>query len=139
MSAGRPSEYDPAYCERIIELGEGGASIAEMAYELGCCKNTLTAWANANEEFLNAFTRAKMASQVWWERKGRAGMEKSGSEFQGNIWSRNMAARFPDDWREVKGAEITGKNGAPIQTETKIDVSSLSDETLRELAKLPVE
>jgi len=139
MSAGRPSEYDPAYCERIIELGESGASIAEMAYELGCCKNTLTAWANANEEFLNAFTRAKMASQVWWERKGRAGMEKSGSEFQGNIWSRNMAARFPDDWREVKGAEITGKNGAPIQTETKIDVSSLSDETLRELAKLPVE
>jgi transposase-like protein len=110
----RPSLYDPAYCERVIELGEQGASIAEMAYELGVVKNTLENWAAEHEEFLNAFTRAKLASQVWWERKGRAGMEKSSSEFQASVWSRSMAARFPEDWREVKGTELTGKDGGPI-------------------------
>ena len=71
-----------------------------MAFELGVVKQTLHHWAEAHPEFLDAFTRAKLASQVWWERKGRDGMEKSSSEFQASIWSRSMAARFPEDWRE---------------------------------------
>lgn len=108
MTAGRPSSFDPAYCDRIIELGNGGASVAEMAYELGTTKQTLHNWCEAHPQFLDAFTRAKLASQVWWERKGRTGMEKSSSEFQGNLWSRNMAARFPEDWREKKELEHSG-------------------------------
>lgn len=115
MPAGRPSSYDPAFCERVVELGDMGASIAEMAYELGVSKPTIHTWAETHEEFLVAFTRAKLASQVWWERKGRTGMEKSSQEFQASIWSRSMAARFPEDWREVKGTELTGSNGGPVQ------------------------
>lgn len=108
MSGGCPSSYDPAFCDRIIELGEQGASVAEMAYELGVVKQTLFNWSERHGEFLDAFTRAKLASQVWWERKGRSGIEKSSSEFQGNLWSRNMAARFPEDWREKKELEHSG-------------------------------
>lgn len=117
----RPSDYDPAFCDKIIELGNEGASIAEMAFELNCAKNTLNNWAEQHPEFLNAFTRAKLASQVWWERKGRVGMEKSSSEFQASVWSRSMAARFPEDWREVKGTELTGKDGGPVETVGKIE------------------
>lgn len=140
MTAGRPTDYDPAYCDDIIKLGESGASVAEMAYELGVVKQTLFNWADAHPEFMDAFTRAKLAAQVWWERKGRAGMEKPASEFQGNVWSRSMAARFPDDWREVKGTELTGKDGAPIQTanNSKIDVAGLNDEQLRALASIRI-
>lgn len=112
----RPSDYDPAFCDKIIELGLTGASVAEMAFELGVTKPTLTNWSNAHPEFLAAFTRAKLASQVWWERKGRLGMEKPSNEFQASVWSRSMAARFPEDWREVKGTELTGKDGGAIQT-----------------------
>lgn len=118
---GRPSTYDPDYCEKIITLGEQGASIAEMAFELNVCRNTLKAWAAEHDEFLTAFTRATLASQVWWERKGRSGMEKSSSEFQASIWSRSMAARFPDDWREVKGTELTGKDGGAIETVGRVE------------------
>ena len=131
MPAGRPSDYKPDFCDRIVELGAQGASVAEMAFELGVTKPTLTNWAEAHPEFLSAFTRAKLASQVWWERKGRDGMEKSSSEFQASIWSRSMAARFPDDWREVKGTELTGKDGGPVQQEMTIDPASLPDEVLR--------
>lgn len=115
----RPSEYDPAYCERVLELGAGGASIAEMAYELGCCKNTLNSWAEKNPEFLTAFTRAKLASQVWWEKKGRDNLGTSG--FQQAMWSRSMAARFPEDWRETTRNEQTGKDGGPIENVQRIE------------------
>ncbi len=136
----RPSEYKPEYCDKIIELGGTGASVAEMAFELGCVKQTLFNWAGQHEEFLDAFTRAKLASQVWWERKGRAGMEKSAQEFQSSVWSRSMAARFPDDWRETVRSEQTGKDGGPIETEakTKLDVSGLTDEQLRAVASIRV-
>lgn len=124
----RPTDYDPAFCERVIDLGNTGASIAEMAFELGVCRNTLKTWAKEHEAFLTAFTRAQLASQVWWERKGRTGMEKSSSEFQASVWSRSMAARFPDDWREVKGTELTGKDGGPVETKvTRIELVAPDD------------
>ena len=72
--------------------------------------------------------------------QGYSDLEKPASEFQGNVWSRSMAARFPDDWREVKGTELTGKDGAPIQTanNSKIDVAGLNDEQLRALASIRI-
>ena len=125
MPAGRPSDYDPAFCARAIELGESGASVMEIAYELGVCRNTLSNWAEQHPEFLKAFTRARMASQVWWERKGRDGMEKPSQEFQGNIWSRNMAARFPEDWTEKQKQDVS-HSGELNHKVTRIELVGIS-------------
>ena len=35
--------------------------------------------------------------------------------FNASVWSRSMAARFPEDWRENKGVEVTGANGGPVE------------------------
>ena len=114
----RPSDYRPEYCQRVVELGKLGASVVEMASDIGVARATIEAnWPAAHPEFLEAFTLAKQESQVWWERKGRENLEKP--TFQASVWSRSMAARFPHDWREVKGSEITGKNGGPIEVSTK--------------------
>lgn len=110
---GRPSEYDPAYCERVIELGKQGLSVVEMACNIGVSRATLeTNWPAAHPEFLEAFTRAREESQAWWENAGRVGM--AGKNIDAAIWSRSMAARFPKDWREVKREEHTGADGGPI-------------------------
>lgn len=110
---GRPSDYDPAYCQQVIDLGKLGASVVEMAHEIGVSRNTLeTNWPAAHPEFLEALTRAREASQVWWEKTGRSNLATSG--FQSSMWSRSMAARFPADWREVSGRELSGPNGQPI-------------------------
>jgi transposase len=108
MPAGRPSSYLPEYCQRVIELGETGASIVEMAYELDVSRPTLEEnWPAAHPEFLEALNRAKVASQTWWERKGRSNLEAQ--SFQASMWSRSMAARFPDDWRESKNLNHSGE------------------------------
>jgi hypothetical protein len=115
----RPSLYDPAYCERVIELGQGGASIVEMAHALGVVKQTLYDWEKAHPEFLDALTRAREASQVWWEVAGRVGLVAD--KFNASVWSRSMAARFPKDWREVKGTELTGADGGAIETLQRVE------------------
>lgn len=109
---GRPTKYDPAFCDRVVELGMQGASKTEIAFELGVVKNTLENWAAEHPDFLRAMTRAKEAEQVWWEREGRQNLKTQG--YQSSMWSRSMAARFPDEWRESTKNEVTGANGAPL-------------------------
>lgn len=117
MAAGRPSEYRPEYCERVIELGRLGMSVVEMASEIGVSRTTLeTSWTAAHPEFLRALGLARECSQAWWESMGRSNliMNKDAGTFQASVWSRSMAARFPKDWRENKGVELTGKDGADL-------------------------
>ena len=46
---------------------------------------------------------------------------KCENSINASIWSRSMAARFPRDWREVKGTELTGKDGGAIETVGKVE------------------
>lgn len=112
VMAGAPTKYKPEYCEAIIELGVQGKSVTYMAGSLGVHKDTLYEWIKEHDQFSDAFTHAKALSQMWWEDRGQQGMEKGASEFQGSIWSRSMAARFPDDWREVKARDHTSSDGS---------------------------
>lgn len=70
---------------------------------------------------MEAFTQAKAFSQAWWEKVGREGMFESpgGMKINASIWSRSMAARFPHDWRENSKHELSGLNGAPIETKNE--------------------
>lgn len=95
---GRPSGYNPAYCERVIELGREGKSKVQMAADFDVSKQTLLNWADAHPEFFDALTRAATLAQAWWENAGQVGLVAD--KFNGNVWSRSMAARFPEDWRE---------------------------------------
>jgi hypothetical protein len=130
MAGGRPSDYRPEYCEQVIEFGKLGLSVAQMASRLDTSKQALLRWVEANQEFRNAMEVARSHSQAWWEEVGQANliMPKDSGSFQGSVWSRSMAARFPDDWRENKGVELTGKDGADlnlsvtfVQPEAKAD------------------
>jgi len=116
MAGGRPSDYRPEYCEQVIELGRLGLSVAQMASRLDTSKQTLLRWVEANPEFRAAMEVARSHSQAWWEEMGQANliMPMGSGSFQGSVWSRSMAARFPDDWRENKGVELTGKDGADL-------------------------
>lgn len=113
-SSGRPSLYDPAFCERVIEMGHEGYSKAQMAVELGVVRQTLDTWTQQHPEFLDAVSRALDAAQTWWETEGRKGMW-AGKQFNAAVWARSMAARFPGDYSERQKLELTGANGGPIQ------------------------
>lgn len=121
MPAGRPSDYRPEYCDLVISLGNDGKSFAQMAAACGVSKQTMTAWINAHEEFLTAMELARTLSQCWWENIGQENIvSMPGSTLNSGVYSRSMAARFPDDWRENKGVEVTGAGGGPIKSESTV-------------------
>jgi transposase-like protein len=115
---GRPSLYDPVYCEKVIELGKLGKSIEQIASNLGIGTRTLFSWKDAHEEFRHALDEAKEYELDWWENIAQNMMieSKEGDKLNSSIWSRSMSARFPKKYRESTKTEITGADGAPLVT-----------------------
>ncbi len=112
MPAGRPSLYDPSYCERVIDLGKAGKSQVQIACALDVDPKTLRDWAEKHEEFSLALTRAKAHEQDWWETAGQQGL--TADKFNSAVWSKSMSARFRDDYTERTKQEHSGPDGGPI-------------------------
>ncbi|WDI91931.1 hypothetical protein JH280_11335 [Xanthomonas campestris] len=104
----------------MVRLGKEGKSVVQMACAIDVAKSTLYLWAETIPEFSDAFTRAKQWAQDWWETQGQCGL--TADKFNAALWSRSMAARFPEDYQERKGVELTGASGAPLEVVTKVVV-----------------
>jgi hypothetical protein len=93
---GRPSDYDPKYCEEIIEYMGQGFSKEAFAGHISVSKQTLYNWMASHKEFLDAVNRAEEKCRVFWEELGIQ-MVLAG---QGNAttWIFNMKNRF--NWKD---------------------------------------
>jgi transposase len=113
---GRPSLYDPAYCEKVVELGRLGKSVEQIASHLNLSLRVMYKWRDEHEEFMHAMEDAKQHEQAWWEEQAQAYMveNKESDRLNASLWSRSMAARFPKKYRESVKQEITGAEGAPL-------------------------
>ena len=71
MPAGRPSKYDPAYCEQAIEHLSEGYSITTLAAKLGIGISTLYDWRKQFPEFAEALKQGEEQCKHWWEDQAR--------------------------------------------------------------------
>lgn len=114
MSAGRPTDYRPEYCERVVELGKLGKSWTQIAAELDVAKSTLYLWKDTYPEFSDALNASRGYAQAWWETIGQAQMVAPIPGFSANLWAKQVSARFPDDYTDKSKQEISGAGGAPL-------------------------
>ena len=117
LGMSRPTLYRSEYCEQAEELGAQGKSLAQIGAAFGVARVTLHAWADSYPEFAKSLARARDLALAWWEDAGQTGMWQSpeGEKLNPQLWSRSMAARFPDDYRESNKVELTGKDGGALQ------------------------
>jgi hypothetical protein len=98
MPAGRPTKYDPAYCEQVIDHMRDGASLTSFAAEIGVSRASINVWMQANPEFLEAVEVAKAKCAAWWESVGRKLAENGGGNATLVVFGlKNMSAH---DWCE---------------------------------------
>lgn len=110
MEKGRPSKYNSAYCNEVIQHMAEGASLTSFAADIGVCRDTITEWVSKHPEFSVAVKKGKAKCAAWWERQGRLGAT---GQAQVNptlviFGLKNMAG---DDWRDRKDVDHTSSDG----------------------------
>jgi hypothetical protein len=120
---GRPSDYDPIYCQMLIKHMEDGLSFESFGGVAKCSKQTLYRWIDAHPEFSDAKKVGETACQFWWEKTGKDGLHnetiKDGDgmtitkSINSTIWIFNMKNRF--GWRDKQKDEDDEK-GRPTSS-----------------------
>ena len=110
---GRPSSYNPIYCEQLKELMSKGYSYEAFAGSIGVCKQTLYNWEENHQEFLDAKKEAFAACQFYWETLGMKGVEGTVG-VSASIWIFNMKNRF--GWKDRKEIDNKSSDGSMTPT-----------------------
>lgn len=141
----RPSKFKPEFVQQAEKLCRLGATDIEIADFFEIDARTLYRWKGENEEFCQALKAGKGFSDERVERSlfSRAtGYEHDevdirvigGEVIQTPIrkfyppdttaaifWLKN---RRPEEWREVKGFELSAPGGGAIKTETTVTLTA---------------
>lgn len=94
---GRPTKYDPRYCDEIEEFMGQGFSQAAFAGKIGVNEDTIYEWKKVHPAFSEATKRGVAKSQLFWERLGLEGTTGV-RDFNVVAWIFNMKNRFK--WRD---------------------------------------
>ena len=126
---GRPTKYRPEFCEQVIECGEQGMGLAEMASELDIHYSTFQAWQDEKPEFSEAVKEARRQSQAWWERQGRLATFGGVDGFNATSYIFQMKNRFREDWADRREMDHSNTDGSLRPTRIVIEAVGLDDET----------
>lgn len=66
-AGGRPTKYDPAYCQQSIDYMADGYSATAFAGHINVSFSTLKLWMEEHPEFSAAIKVARSKSAAWWE------------------------------------------------------------------------
>lgn len=132
--AGRPSEYDPIYCEMLIDHMSKGYSYESFAGKIGKVRKTLYNWEADFPEFLHAKNVGLEKNLFFWEEAGIEGMHNQTikdemgmtvtKSINATVWIFNMKNRHK--WRDKSSDEIREENG-------ERPLKDLSDEELAQI------
>lgn len=127
---GRVSHYDPAWCEKVIELGNQGQSFAQIARELGVSRSMLYRYIGENPAFKDAMEHARDLSLAHWETKVAAACTDRTANH--NLLAFMMTNLFPADYRMRRDVSVTDNGMTPQAARQR--GRSLSRDELLEMA-----
>jgi hypothetical protein len=104
---GRPSKYDPAFCETAEHILSEGYSEAVLAGELGVCIDTVTEWKKVHPDFSASIKIGRAKGARVWEDRLKALAERNEGNATGIIFG--LKNRQPDAWKDKTEVDATVK------------------------------
>jgi hypothetical protein len=139
----RPTKFKPEFIEQARKLCKLGATDRELADFFGVTEKTLNNWKLESDEFLQSLKSGKDEADDRVERSlfARAiGYEHDDTDIrvvEGRIVETPIIKHYPpdttaaifwlknrrkDEWRDKVTQELTGPNGKPIETITRVEL-----------------
>jgi len=126
---GRPTKYSPKFCQAVIDYGEDGLSLTQIAAKLDVTRQTLYTWIEQHPDFLDAIEHSRTKSQAMLEQvlfEAALGQR----EVNTSLLLRTMQCRFPQHWtpsQHVTKEETVTVNSTGLQSlQDKIDAMAHS-------------
>ena len=113
---GRPTKYSAEVGEVVFDLMDDGLSVVQVARKLNVSRSTIYKWAEDNSDFSDTLTRAREASEAFWEDKFINLMQSRASDSSQSLIKLYFANRFK--WSENdQAAESENATPKSIQVE----------------------
>jgi transposase-like protein len=109
----------------------GGLSAEAAAAKIGIGARTLFTWQQQHPEFQQAVQEGRHQALLYWEQRAIAIANGKAGNAQLVTLALKNRSRAASGWHhDIQKTELTGADGAPIQTEVKttIDASTLAPE-----------
>lgn len=126
----RPSKYDPAFCDMVIEAMREGYSLTGFAGQIGVARSTIGEWMNEFPDFSAACNAGKATRTACWEGRANKVGQSGGGPGTAQIITFMLKNNAPDEYREKVDHTVAGPDGGPVRSETttKLDLSDLSQD-----------
>ena len=97
---GKPTLYRDSYCQKLIEWGAQGKTMAFLCTQFNIDRDTFSNWLNERPEFKNAYEISKMSSQNYYEQLALDHLIEGKDEPKMNNghFKTLMAANFKEDY-----------------------------------------
>jgi hypothetical protein len=135
---GRPTDYRPEMCGKVIAAMATGLSLDAAAAEIGISPRSAYKFQREFPDFAQAVEQGRALSLAFWERRAIAvASGQAGNAAIISLGLRNRS-RSASGWHEAVRTEHSGPDGQPMQVEQKstIDVSALNSVQLHQLRDL---
>jgi hypothetical protein len=110
---GRPTKYDPAYCQQMVDFCAQGYSITAFAGHIGLSRECLTKWGQEHPEFLLAIKQAKTIAAKKYENIALRQLE--GELTSGQALTIFMLKNYaPNDFKDDQTLRLANDNDKPF-------------------------
>lgn len=110
MPGGRPTKYNPSYCQKLIDFLSQGYSLEAFCGHVSLSKETLYRWFEEYPEFSNAKKEAMTKCRAFWEKIGIDSATGKNTKSNSTTWIFNMKNRF--GWKDK--AEIDNNHSGSL-------------------------
>jgi hypothetical protein len=121
---GRPTKYEPRFCDMVVEEMAKGYSLSAFCGIIGVSRATINNWMAENPGFLEAVNRAKVLRLLQWERSAmKLAFTGGGTGPQATLTMFGLKNMGGDEWADTQRVEA--------KIDAKVEVST--DDAFAEL------
>lgn len=113
MAGGRPSKYNPEYCQQVIDHCSAGKSLKSFACSIDVHMDTLLEWKSKYPEFSVAYETAKQKAEMWWEDIATAAVNDKRKYINVDLYKFMAKVRFR--WSDAQQVEITTNDSKELE------------------------
>jgi hypothetical protein len=130
---GRPSKYDPAYCQQLIDWMADGGSFDGFAGEIDCGVSTLYDWAGEHKEFSEAKSKGKAKSLALYEKALKECAISGDKDVNPTALMFLLKCRHRAQYNETSNIHLSGADGGAIKTANVTELKGFNTAALMDV------